>query len=215
MKKNAGLTELVFVLDRSGSMMGLESDTIGGFNAVLEKHKKMKGKAVLSTVLFDHEPFILHDRINLAKANPLTARDYEVRGCTALLDAVGGAIRHTARVQDYLPKRHKADHVVFVIVTDGMENASCRYQYHEVKAMIRHQQKAYGWEFMFLGANIDAAGEAAKIGIASDHATTYLADEQGTKVLYQALASATCCLRDTGVLDQGWDTVIQHDRVTR
>lgn len=215
MKKNKSLTELVFVLDRSGSMSGLELDTIGGFNAVLQKHKSMKGKAVLSTVLFDHERYVLHDRVNLAKVAPLTSEDYQVRGCTALLDAVGGAIRHIARVQDYLPTRHKADRVVFVIVTDGMENASRSYGYDQVKAMIERQQRNCGWEFIFLGANIDAAGEAAKLGITDDHAATYLADMQGTKVLYEAVASATCHLRNTGVLSQDWDAAIQDDRAKR
>lgn len=158
MKKN--LTELVFILDRSGSMAGLERDTIGGFNAMLEKQKREEGEALVSTVLFDNDVVVIHDRVPVANVQPLTEKEYYVRGCTALLDAVGGAIHHIGNVHKYAMEEDVPEKTLFVITTDGMENASRRYTYDKVKRMIEHEKEKYGWEFLFLGANIDAAAEA-------------------------------------------------------
>ena len=211
MKKN--LTELVFVIDRSGSMAGLESDTIGGFNATLAEHAKLDGEAFVSTVLFDHETLVLHDRLPLADVRPMTTDDYQVRGCTALLDAVGGAIRHTERVQRYLPEDFRAEKVIFVITTDGYENASQRYTYDQIRNEIE-RKKADGWEFLFLGANIDAVGEAARMGIAADRAVTYLADPEGTRVMNEAVAEATCYMRCADVsapMGGSWKKDVERD----
>ena len=168
MKKN--LTELVFILDRSGSMAGLEADTIGGFNAMLEKQKAEPGEAIVSTVLFDNRSEVLHDRLPLDRVPAMTREDYWVRGCTALLDAVGGAIRHIGNVHKYAREEDRPERTLFIITTDGMENASRRYDYREVKAMIEQMREKCGWEFLFLGANIDAAREAARFGIRADRA---------------------------------------------
>lgn len=212
MKK--GLTELVFILDRSGSMAGLESDTIGGFNSVLKKHQECEGEAVVSTVLFDNVSEVLHDRVDVRKVPPLTSADYQVRGCTALLDAVGGAIRHIERVQRYMPDEYKAEHVAFVITTDGLENASKRYTYDQVKRAIERKQED-GWEFLFMGANIDAAAEAARIGIRADRSATYVADTGGTKAVYESMADATCVLRSTSAIPDEWAAPIERDRASR
>lgn len=215
MKKN--LTELVFIIDRSGSMMGLETDTIGGFNATLAKHAEMEGEAIVSTVLFDHEAFVLHDRIPVKEVAPMTTKDYQVRGCTALLDAVGGSIKHIERVQRYLPETHQAEHVIFVITTDGFENASHRYTYDQVRSTIE-RKKADGWEFLFLGANIDAVDEAARMGISADRSVTYLADEEGTRVMNDAVMHVTCALRDTGSfppVGATWKEAVERDTAKR
>jgi len=211
MKKD--LTELVFILDRSGSMGGLESDTIGGFNATLQKHREAEGDAVVSTVLFDNFTEVLHDRIPISTVENLTSRDYWVRGCTALLDATGGAIRHISRVHGYLPDEYRPKKTIFVIITDGYENASRTYSYPKVREMIE-QKKAEGWEFLFLGANIDAIGEAAKIGIASDRAATYLADDIGQHIAYEAVADATCAMRSApcgAQIDSDWKANVERD----
>ncbi len=211
MKKD--LTELVFILDRSGSMGGLESDTIGGFNATLQKHREAEGDAVVSTVLFDNFTEVLHDRIPISTVENLTSRDYWVRGCTALLDATGGAIRHISRVHGYLPDEYRPEKTIFVIITDGYENASRTYSYPKVREMIE-QKKAEGWEFLFLGANIDAIGEAAKIGIASDRAATYLADDIGQHIAYEAVADATCAMRSApcgAQIDSDWKANVERD----
>lgn len=159
------MTELVFILDRSGSMSGLEKDTIGGFNSMLEKQRKEPGNAVVSTVLFDNETEVIHDRVSIADIPHLTDKDYYVRGCTALLDAVGGAIHHIGNVHKYARKEDVPERTLFIITTDGMENASRRYTYDKVRCMIERQKERYGWEFLFLGANIDAAAEAKRFGI--------------------------------------------------
>ena len=166
MKKN--LTELVFILDRSGSMAGLEKDTIGGFNAMIEKQRGEPGEALISTVLFDNETEVIHDRVPLDRVPALTEKEYFVRGCTALLDAVGGAIHHIGNVHKYAREEDRPEKTLFVITTDGMENASHFYNYEQVRAMIERQRETYGWEFLFLGANIDAAREAARFGIRAD-----------------------------------------------
>ena len=186
------MTELVFILDRSGSMSGLEDDTIGGFNAMIEKQRKEEGEVLVSTVLFDSHSEVIHDRVPLDKVPKLTDREYHVRGCTALLDAVGGAIHHIGNVHKYARPEDRPEKTLFVITTDGMENASRRYNYDKVKTMIHRQQEQYGWEFLFLGANIDAAKEAGRFGIDADHAADYVCDSAGTALNYEAISDAVC-----------------------
>jgi uncharacterized protein YegL len=208
MKKN--LTELVFILDRSGSMAGLEGDTIGGFNAMIEKQKKEPGQALVSTVLFDNETQVIHDRVDLQQIEPLTGRDYYVRGCTALLDAVGGAIRHIANVHKYAREEDRPEKTLFVITTDGMENASRSYTYEKVRSLIE-KQKESGWEFLFLGANIDAAREAARFGIHPDRAVDYRADRRGTRVIYETVSETLCDFRASKPMSAGWKRKIERD----
>ena len=176
MKKN--LTEIVFILDRSGSMAGLEDDTIGGFNAMIQKQKNEPGEAFVSTVLFDNYSEVIHDRVDIQKIEPMTRNEYYVRGCTALLDAVGGAIHHIGNVHKYAREEDRPEKTLFAITTDGMENASRKYSYEKLKAMIERQKEKYGWEFIFLGANIDVAKEAARFGIDEDRAVNYNADKK-------------------------------------
>ena len=210
MKKN--LTELVFILDRSGSMAGLEGDTIGGFNAMMEKQKRESGETLVSTVLFDQDTQVIHDRVPLEKLGPLTEEEYYVRGSTALLDAVGGAIRHIGNVHKYAREEDVPEKTLFVITTDGMENASRRYDYDRVKDMIRRQQERYGWEFLFLGANIDAAREAGRFGIRPECAADYHADSRGTRVIYESLAQAVCQVRTCAApLQADWKKEIDRD----
>ena len=209
MKKN--LTEMVFILDRSGSMQGLEGDTIGGFNAMLEKQKAEAGEAFVSTVLFDDESSVLHDRVDIQKVAPMTRRDYMVGGCTALLDAVGEAICHIANVHKYAREEDVPEKTVFVITTDGMENASRKYTYEKVKKMISLQQEKYGWEFLFLGANIDAAREAARFGIREDRAANYHADSKGTAVIYEAMSDAVGCVRACRPMSADWKKKVDAD----
>ena len=209
MKKN--LTEIVFILDRSGSMAGLEKDTIGGFNAMIEKQRDEPGEALISTVLFDNETEVIHDRIPLDRVPALTEKEYFVRGCTALLDAVGGAIHHIGNVHKYAREEDRPEKTLFVITTDGMENASHFYTYDQVKAMIQRQQEKYGWEFLFLGANIDAAREAARFGIRADRAANYYADSVGTEVVYEAVNEAVCQVRRTAPMNNSWRQRIDED----
>ena len=186
MKKN--LTELVFILDRSGSMSGLETDTIGGFNAMIEKQKNAPGEALVSTVLFDHQRIVLHDRSNIQDIKLMTDEDYTVRGSTALLDAIGFSIHHIGNVHKYAREEDIPEHTIFVITTDGMENASGHYDSDRVKQMIERQKSKYGWEFLFLGANIDAVETARTFGISEDRAVKYHSDSKGTTVFF-------CCTR--------------------
>ena len=209
MKKN--LTELVFILDRSGSMAGLEGDTIGGFNAMIEKQKREPGEALVSTVLFDNETEVIHDRVDLRKIERLTDREYYVRGCTALLDAVGGAIHHIGNVHKYAREEDRPEKTLFVITTDGMENASRKYSYDRVKMMIQRQQEKYGWEFIFLGANIDAAKEAARFGIDADRTANYHADTIGTAVIYEAMSEAVCNVRANRPMSKEWKRNVDAD----
>lgn len=207
-------TEIVFILDRSGSMGGLEKDTIGGFNSMLSKNKEQEGDAVISTILFDHKNEVICDRENIKKVKPMTNKEYYARGCTALLDAVGGAIEHTSRVQKELPKHHRAKNVLFVITTDGYENASVKYTYSDVKKLIEKKSKK-GWEFIFMGANIDAVEEAGRLGILEDHAATYCADERGTEAVYESMALASMQVRSGAELTGSWKLAIDKDMAER
>ena len=212
------LTELVFILDRSGSMGGMESDTIGGVNAVLRKNREADGDAVVSVVLFDNFSEVIVDREPIERVRPLTEDDYSVRGCTALLDAVGGSVRFIERVQKYLPAEARPNKTIFVITTDGYENASTRFTYERVKGLIERKQKD-GWEFLFLGANIDAAAEANRLGISADRAATYLGDSAGTAVMYDAVSDATVCMRAAAPtaarMGASWSKRIDADRRKR
>ena len=205
------MTELVFILDRSGSMSGLEKDTIGGFNAMIEKQKREDGQALVSTVLFDNESMVIHDRLPLDRVPPLTEREYYTRGCTALLDAVGGAIHHIGNIHKYARKEDVPDKTLFIITTDGYENASRRYDYEKVRHMIQHEKEKYGWEFLFLGANIDAAAEAKRFGISEDRAVTYKCDPAGTALNYDVINEAVCHVRASRPLDAGWKARIDQD----
>lgn len=215
-----GLTEIVFILDRSGSMSGLEADTIGGYNALIKKQKKEEGEAIISTVLFDDACEVLHDRKNLDNIEPLTDKDYYVRGCTALLDALGGAIHHIGNVHKYAREEDRPEKTLFIITTDGQENSSRRYSYSKVKHMVERQREKYGWEFLFLGANLDAAAEAEKFGIRRDRAVDYHADKVGTAVNYKALSQAVSCVRscERDCMEDalmGWDKEIRVDYLRR
>ena len=189
------LTELVFILDRSGSMGGLESDTIGGFNSMIAKQQKEEGEAVVSTVLFDDVTDVIHDRVSIGDVKKLTEEDYFVRGCTALLDAVGGAIRHIGNVHKYAREEDRPAKTLFVITTDGLENASKKYSFNDVKKMIERQKEKYHWEFLFLGANIDAIEVAGNMGISRDRAANYNCDEMGTALNYKVLEAAVTRVR--------------------
>ena len=205
------MTELVFILDRSGSMSGLEKDTIGGFNSMIEKQKREDGQALVSTVLFDNESVVIHDRLPLDRVPPLTEREYYTRGCTALLDAVGGAIHHIGNIHKYARKEDVPEKTLFIITTDGYENASRRYDYEKVRHMIQHEKEKYGWEFLFLGANIDAAAEAKRFGIDADRAVTYKCDAAGTALNYDVISEAVCSVRACRPLDAGWKARIDAD----
>ena len=205
------MTELVFILDRSGSMGGLESDTIGGFNSMLAKQKREPGECLVSTVLFNNETVVIHDRMPLEKASNLTEKEYFVRGCTALLDAVGGAIHHIGNVHKYARPEDRPARTLFVITTDGLENASRRYDYDRVKAMIERQKEKYGWEFIFLGANIDAAKEAARFGISADRAVRYRRDSVGTALNFEVMSETVTCARAAVPLQDSWKDRIEAD----
>lgn len=193
MKK--GLTELVFILDRSGSMSGLEADTIGGFNSLIHKQKKETGEAIISTVLFDDVTEVLYDRIPLNRIEPMNDKQYYVRGCTALLDALGGAIHHIGNVHKYAREEDRPEKTIFIITTDGMENASRRYTYEKVKTMVEKQRSQYGWEFLFLGANMDAISVAGRFGVQADRAVNYECDSEGTQLNYEVLSKAVSRVR--------------------
>ena len=213
MKNN--ITELVFILDRSGSMSGLESDTIGGFNSMIENQKKQDGECYVSTVLFDNVSEVLHDRVKLSEVKLMTEDDYTVRGCTALIDAIGGAIHHIGNVHKYARPEDVPEHTLFVITTDGMENASRRYSSEQVKTMIKRQKDKYGWEFLFIGANIDAVETAARYGIDEDRAVNYMADQEGTQILYESVSEAVCNVRSNRKLSKAWSQNINNDYQSR
>ena len=210
MKKNC--TELVMILDRSGSMGGLESDTIGGYNGMLKKQRETEGEVLVSTVLFDDRTEVLYDRVPLDQMPQMTEKDYYVRGCTALLDAVGGAIRHIANVHRYAREEDRPEKTIFVITTDGLENASREYTYSRVKQMVERQKEKYGWEFLFLGANIDAVETAGRFGIRADRAANYHSDRAGTALNYEVLAETVCEMRVSAApIGAGWKKRIDED----
>ena len=194
MKNN--VTELVFILDRSGSMEGFEADTIGGFNSTIEKQRKQDGKVYVSTVLFDNYSEVIHDRVDISEIKPMTRKEYYVRGCTALLDAIGGAIHHIGNVHKYARPEDVPEHTIFVITTDGMENASTRYSYADIKAKIKRQTDRHGWEFIFLAANIDAAETAEDLGIRADRAANYQQTKEGVGRSYYAMNEAITAVRE-------------------
>ena len=210
-KNKNNIVDVVFILDRSGSMGGLESDTIGGFNSMLEKQRKIEGKAFITTVLFDDQYELLHDRVNINKISNITEKEYFVRGSTALLDAIGKTIAKEKAIQDTLGKNEKADKVLFVIITDGLENASKEYNSSTVKKLIETQKEKYGWEFLFLGANIDAIETANTIGISAERAVNYKSDSIGTKKNYDTLNKAVEEVRSGKDLDKNWKADIEAD----
>jgi len=189
------LTEVVFILDRSGSMAGLEDDTIGGFNSMIQKQKKEEGEAYISTVLFDDCNEVIYDRVPVSKIEPMTDKQYYVRGCTALLDAIGGAIHHIGNIHKYAREEDRPEKTLFVITTDGMENASRVYSYEEIKSMIERQKEKYGWEFIFLGANIDAIATASRFGVSPDRAFNFNSDRKGTRLSYKAVSNTVSGIR--------------------
>lgn len=196
-----GLTEVVFILDRSGSMSGLEADTIGGFNSMIEKQKKEDGEAIISTVLFDDQAEVLYDRLDVTRVEPMNDKQYYVRGCTALLDALGGAIHHIGNVHKYAREEDRPEKTLFIITTDGMENSSHKYSYDKVKKMVERQKKKYGWEFLFLGANIDAIEVAGRFGISANRAINYECDSVGTQLNYSVLSDTVSAVRKASCED--------------
>ena len=213
MKNN--ITELVFILDRSGSMHGLEKDTIGGFNSMIDKQKNQEGECYVSTVLFDDKSEVIHDRVKLSEISPMTDSDYTVGGCTALIDALGGAIHHIGNIHKYARPEDVPEHTMFIITSDGMENASHIYTSDRVRRMIERQKEKYGWEFLFIGANIDAVETAARYGIGADRAVNYNADKEGISIVYESVAKAVCNVRAKACLDSSWSDEINEDYVRR
>lgn len=217
---NNNLTELVFILDKSGSMAGLEKDTIGGFNSMLDKQLKQPGEVLISTVLFDNYAQVLHDRKSIKDIKKLTSKDYVVGGCTALLDAVGKAIHHINKVQKAMPEDERPAKTLFIITTDGQENASQEYDYDKIKKMVQKKQEKKNWEFIFLGANIDAISVAGSIGIREDRASNYICDSIGTEKNYRALNKAITGFRRASAKDAskalgGWDAEVAEDYKAR
>lgn len=210
-KTNNNLTEMVFILDRSGSMYGLEKDTIGGFNSMLLKQKKEDGEAFVTTVLFDNEYQILHDRLPVKEVPEMTDNEYKPRGSTALIDAIGRTIRHIVNIHKYQRKEDVPANTIFVIITDGMENASHIYSSEKVKSMIEHEKEKYGWEFIFLGANIDAIETARHFGISSDRAVNYNCDSKGTRLNYEVVSDAVSCCRMSAPIQADWSQRIDED----
>lgn len=209
------LTELVFILDRSGSMSGLESDTIGGYNSLLKKQKQEPGEVLITTVLFDDKYELLHDRINIRDISPITNKEYYVRGSTALLDAIGRTINKIGNAQRHTEEAERAKHIMFVITTDGMENASKEYRYEKIRNMVEHQKNTYGWEFMFLGANIDAIATAKKFGIDPDRAVNYNSDSKGTKLNYEVISETVSNVRMDFTISAFWKARIEEDYKNR
>ncbi|MBQ6403063.1 MAG: VWA domain-containing protein [Lentisphaeria bacterium] len=208
---NNKLTEIVFILDRSGSMAGLEDDTIGGFNAFVEKQKKTEGEALLSAVLFSDDSEVIYDRVDIRKIEPMTEAQYRVGGCTALLDAIGGAVHHIKNVHKYAREEDRPGKTIFVITTDGMENASRAYSYDEVQRMVKHEQEKYGWEFLFLGANMDAISAARSFGIRADRAVRYRRDSAGTALNYSVVSETVARVRRRECIEPDWSAPIEAD----
>ena len=214
MKK--GLTEMLFILDRSGSMSGLETETIGGFNSLIEKQKKVEGSAIVSTVLFDGEMNVIHNRVDLKEVKELTDKEYYARGCTALLDAVGRSVKHIRKVQKALPEEEKPEHTIVVITTDGEENSSCEFTLDKVKRLVKRMQEKHCWEFLFMGANIDAISAAGRIGISANRAVRYKSDKRGTTLNFRVMEKAMSCMRcDDACLDDDWKAEIEEDVAKR
>ena len=212
MKIKNNVTEIVFIIDRSGSMSGFEKDTVGGFNSTIEKQKSLEGKCYVSTVLFSNESEVIHDRALLENVKPMTENDYQVGGCTALYDAIGGAIHHIGNIHKYAQAEDVPEHTVIIITTDGMENASRSYDGRTVKRMIKRQQEEHGWEFIFLGANIDSAETADRMGIRRDRAANYRQDSKGMKASYETMNEAITAVRGNCDLDSGeWRRKIDND----
>ena len=205
------MTELVFILDRSGSMSGMEQDTIGGFNSMICKQKQQEGAVLVSTVLFNSHSKVIHDRVPLEQVQPMTEEDYCVGGTTALLDAVGGAIKHIGMVHKYARPEDRPEKTMVIITTDGMENASRKYTYDKVRQMIEHEKEKYGWEFLFLGANIDAVQEAARFGISADRAADYHCDQKGTALNYEVISEAVTSVRACRSVEANWKARIDED----
>ena len=213
--KTNGQTELVFILDRSGSMAGLESDTIGGFNGMIAQHRSEGGDVLVSTVLFDHENEVIHDRVRIADVPVLTSKEYYTRGSTALLDAMGGAIHHIRNVHKYARPEDRPARTMFIITTDGMENASTRYTADQVRAMVKKQEKEAGWEFVFLGANIDAVQVAGGLGIRAENAVEFACDAAGVRENFASLSRMTCAFSHTGIIGAGWKMKISEHLAKR
>ena len=214
-EKTNGQTELVFILDRSGSMSGLESDTIGGFNGMLTQHRSEGGDVLVSTVLFDHENEVIHDRVRIAEVPTLTDKEYYTRGCTALLDAMGDGIRHIKNVHKYARPEDRPARTMFIITPDGMENSSTRYTADQVRAMVKKQEKEAGWEFVFLGANIDAVQVAGGLGIRAENAVEFACDAAGVRENFASLSRMTCAFSHTGIIGAGWKTKISEHLAKR
>ena len=213
--KNSGQTELVFILDRSGSMSGMESDTIGGFNGMIGQHRGEGADVLVSTVLFDHENEVIHDRVRIADVPVLTSKEYYTRGSTALLDAMGGAIHHIRNVHKYARPEDRPARTMFIITTDGMENASTRYTADQVRAMVKKQEKEAGWEFVFLGANIDAVQVAGGLGIRAENAVEFACDAAGVRENFASLSRMTCAFSHTGIIGAGWKMKISEHLAKR
>lgn len=209
MKK--GLTELVFILDKSGSMGGLETDTIGGYNSMLAKQQAVEGECHITTVLFDNNYELLHDRIDIKAVSPITEKEYQVGGSTALLDAIGRTIHKIGNAQKHTADDYRAEKVMFVIITDGEENSSREYSAEKVKAQIQRQKTKYGWEFIFLGANINAVETASRFGISADRAQNYHADKQGVELNFRVMSEAVATFRECAAMPEGWNDEIQKD----
>ena len=203
---------MVFILDRSGSMSGLERDTIGGYNSMLKKQRNERGEAIVSTVLFDDRCEVIHDRVPIERVRDLTENEYYARGCTAMLDAVGSAIHHIGNVHKYARPEDRPQKTLFIITTDGMENTSKYYSYSRVKKMIERQKNKYGWEFIFLGANIDSEKMGASIGIERSNSVNYVSDRVGTVLNYEVMSEVISGLRSTGALKKGWKEKIENRR---
>ena len=215
MKKDNNITELVFILDRSGSMSGLESDTVGGFNGMIEKQKKEPGKAYVTTVLFDNVLETLHDRVDLQEVPVMTEKDYYVRGCTALIDAIGSTVKHIEGIHKYARPEDVPAHTMFVITTDGLENASREFTAEEVRRMVSRKKEKDGWEFLFIGANIDAVETAKHIGISADRAVNYHADKKGTRVVFDCMSAPISAMRRNRAVTADWKEEIEEDFASR
>ena len=209
------MTEIIFILDRSGSMEGLEADTIGGFNSMMRKQASEPGDALVSTLLFDNDVEVIHDRLNIKDVPEITSKEYYVRGCTALLDAVGGAIKHISMIHKYARKEDIPEKTLFIITTDGMENASRLYSYEDVRSMVEHQKSKHGWEFIFLGANIDAVAEASRYGIDSSMAVNYNCDSEGVGISFKVMEDVVRSYRNTCEVPKGWRKRIDYDFKSR